>query len=109
MIPIRKRWLVGVSLLITGSQFGFLAIGSSSIGTVVYKLMVLSLDFVDQSVVPTLWATREGWPLPTVFGYVLYALFSSVITFLVLWAASGFFTQAKKRADPDRQRTTRGM
>jgi hypothetical protein len=109
MILIRKRWLVGASLLATASQFVFLGIGSSKVGTVVYKLMVFSLDFVDQPTVPMLWATRDGWPLPTVFGYALYAFYSSVITFLVLWAASSLFTQATKRADPDRQRTTRGM
>jgi hypothetical protein len=96
MISIHKRWLVGVSFLVTASQFGFLAIGSSKIGTVVYKLMVLSLGFVDQSIVPTLRATREGWPLPTVFGYVLYALFSGVIIFLILWAVSALYAQSKK-------------
>lgn len=85
MLPLRKRWLVGVSLLITATQFVFLGIGSSKIGTVVYKLMLVSLNLVDQSVVPTLWATRDGWPLPTVFGYGLYAAFSSVIVFIALW------------------------
>lgn len=85
-----------MSLFITASQFVFLAIGSSKIGTVVYKLMVVSLNIADQAVTPTLWATRDGWPLPTVFGYCLYAVFSSAIVFQALLGISALTGLLKK-------------
>jgi hypothetical protein len=91
-----RRWLAAAALIFTAAQFVFFGIGSSSIGTLAYKLMVVSLTFVDQSAVPTLWATREGWPLPTLFGFVLYAAFSAVSAFLILWIVSALFTREKK-------------
>ncbi|WP_343848489.1 hypothetical protein [Rhodanobacter soli] len=83
MIKKRTWWLLGFSLSAACLQY-LLLFGSSSAGNLIYALMALSLDFFNQSAAPTLRPSTEGWPIPTPAGYVLYALLSAAIIFLLL-------------------------
>ena len=83
MIKKRVRWLLACSVVVACLQYAIF-FGSRRAFGYVYGPMVLSLDLFNQSVVPTLRPSTEGWPLPTPFGFVLYALLSALVAFLIL-------------------------
>jgi hypothetical protein len=92
----RIQVLLVASFVVACLQIPFLFIENSAVGTVVYKFMVLSLNLVDQPLAPTLKSSVEGWPIPTVVGYVLYTIFSAGVIFLLTWTLTAAFVRPRK-------------
>ena len=80
MVAKRTWWILGFSMVAAALQFVLVAYAPT--GRVVYLLMVLSLYPFNQAVIPTL-KTSDGWPVPTHAGFVLYALLSVAVIFLL--------------------------
>ena len=93
----RTRALLIVSFVVACLQIPILLVGNSAVGTAVYKLMVLSLNLVDQPLAPTLKASVEGWPIPTLVGYSLYTIFSAGVIFVLVWGATAALVRPRKQ------------
>jgi hypothetical protein len=76
------RWSALISVIAL-LQVVFFVFGPSRIGSFIYKLAVGSLYVLDSKAMPTLQASRDGWPFPTLFGGIVYLAVSSLLAFFV--------------------------